>query len=122
MAIAIGNGALCAGWASTPAARMACCAGITQCPMHASDGHSSASPRTVTQDQADSCCAASERQQPQKPSGIASPIAISAAVLGVALVVPPVPPPLVLSDGWRTILPAFTPPAPRHLLLSVFLV
>jgi hypothetical protein len=98
---------------------MACCADAS-CPMH-KDSDSSGSARVVTQAQADSCCAASEREDSSQPSP-AFVAAISAAVLGTASVLPASVPALVLSDGWRTTVPIPTAPIPKHVLLSVFLV
>jgi hypothetical protein len=115
-----GNGVVCAGWAPTPEARMACCA-EEDCPMHEGRSDEFSSQHVVTQAQADACCAASERDQSDStnPTVLA---AISAAVLGAGVVLPASPPTLVLTDGWRT--GSFIPitPVPRHILLSVFLV
>lgn len=121
LALAAGNAVVCAGWAATPQARMACCSDGNSCPMHQSAGHGSGSRRVLTQAQADSCCASSERQQPDS-SGATAGNSISLAVLGPAIVVPVAPPALVLTDGWRTTTPPLSPPIPRHVLFSVFLV
>jgi hypothetical protein len=48
--------------------------------------------------------------------------AITAAVLGVGVILPANVPALVLSDAWRTSVPLPVAPVPRHVLLSVFLV
>jgi len=48
--------------------------------------------------------------------------AITAAVLGVGVVLPARVPALVLSDAWRTSAPIPIAPVPKHVLLSVFLV
>jgi hypothetical protein len=48
--------------------------------------------------------------------------AITAAVLGVGVVLPANVPALVLSDAWRTSAPLPIAPVPKHVLLSVFLV
>ena len=116
-----GPAAICAGWGATPEERMACCADGGQCPMHKRNSHDSASGRVLTQVEADACCAASERENssPPTPTFVA---AISAAVLGPGVVLPASVPALVLSDAWRTYSPIPTPPIPRHVLLSVFLV
>jgi hypothetical protein len=121
LALIAGNAAVCAGWAATPEARMACCAEGGECPMHKGGSHESGSQRVVNQAQADACCAASERDQSSSsnPTVVA---AISAAVLGAAVVLPASTPTLVLTDGWRTDAPVPIPPVPRHVLLSVFLV
>ena len=116
-----GNAAICAGWMPTPEARMACCADGGECPMHKGDSHRSGSERVLTQAQADSCCASSEGQNSNQsnPSFVT---AITAAVLGVGVVLPANVPALVLSDAWRTSAPIPIAPVPKHVLLSVFLV
>ena len=116
-----GNAAICAGWLPTPEARMACCADDAECPMHKGDSHRSGSARVLTQAQADSCCASAEGQNSNQsnPSFVT---AITAAVLGVGVVLPANVPALVLSDAWRTSAPIPIAPVPKHVLLSVFLV
>jgi hypothetical protein len=116
-----GNAAVCAGWLATPEARMACCAEGGDCPMHKGDSHHSGSGRVLTQAQADNCCTAAEGQHsnPSNPSFVS---AITAAVLGVGVVMPASVPALVLSDAWRTSAPIPIAPVPKHVLLSVFLV
>lgn len=116
-----GNAAICAGWMPTPEARMACCADGAECPMHKGDSHGSASDRVLTQAQADSCCASSERENSSQsnPTFVSG---ITAAVLGVGIVLPASVPALVLSDAWRTSAPIPIAPVPKHVLLSVFLV
>jgi hypothetical protein len=113
--------AICAGWLPTPEARMACCADGAECPMHKGDSHSSASQRVLTQAQADSCCAAAEGQNSNQsnPSFVT---VITAAVLGVGVILPANVPALVLSDAWRTSAPIPIAPVPKHVLLSVYLV
>jgi hypothetical protein len=100
---------------------MACCAEGRECPMHKGRSDESGSERVITQAQADACCAASERDQ-SSSSNPTAPTAISAAVLGVGVVVPVITPARVLTDGWRTDTPVPSPQVPRHVLLSVFLV
>jgi hypothetical protein len=121
LALVAGNAAICAGWMPTPEARMACCADGGECPMHKRDSHSSASERVLTQAQADSCCASSERENSSQsnPSFVT---AITAAVLGVGMVLPASIPALVLSDSWRTSAPMPSAAVPKHVLLSIFLV
>ena len=116
-----GDAAVCAGWLPTAEARMACCADGVECPMHKDDSHRSGSERVITQAQADSCCAAAEGQNSNQsnPSFVT---AITAAVLGVGVVLPANVPALVLSDAWRTSAPIPVAPVPKHVLLSVFLV
>ena len=120
-ALTAGNPAMCAGWLPTAEARMACCAEGGDCPMHKGDSHGSGSPRVLTQAQADRCCASAESQNSNQsnPSSFA---AITAAVLGVGVVLPSTVPGLVLSDAWRRSAPIPIAPVPRHVLLSVFLV
>ena len=118
--ISAGNAAVCAGWAPTSEARMACCAD-SDCPMHKGDSQSSGSARVISQAQADSCCASAEH----KNSNESSPTfvtAISSAILGTGIALPAIVPALVLSDGWRTVAPLPTAHVPKHVLLSVFLV
>jgi hypothetical protein len=116
-----GNTAVCAGWLATPEARMACCSEGGECPMHKGDSHRSGSARVLTQAQADSCCASSEGKKSNQfsPTFVA---AVTAAVLGVGVVLPANVPALVLSDAWRTSAPLPITPVPKHVLLSVFLV
>jgi len=115
-----GNAVVCAGWAPTPEARMACCSEST-CPMHKGDSQGSTSTRVVSQVQADSCCVSAEH----KNSSQSSPtfvVTISSAVLGTGITLPTPEPALVLSDGWRTVAPIPTTHVPKHVFLSVFLV
>lgn len=119
--VALGNAAICAGWAPTAEARMACCTGDHPCPMHQGRGDESSMTVTLTQAQADTCCASSEQKQSgQSNEAFAAPV--SSAVLGAGIVVPPTPPRLVLTDDWRTSIPSRSPPVPKHVLLSVFLI
>ena len=113
--------AVCAGWAATPEERMACCAEGLDCPMHQRHSDDSGSGNVLTQLEADSCCASSEREEssPSAPSFVA---ASSLAVLGPGVVLPASVPALVLSDRWRTAAPIPVAPVARHVLLSVFLV
>jgi hypothetical protein len=119
--VATGNATICEGWAATPEARMACCNDEQPCPMHAGQPKGSSATQTVTQAQADSCCASSEQAQAgQSNQVLAAPV--SRAVLGLGNVVPPAPPRLILTDAWRTGAPAPSSPVPKHVLLSVFLL
>ena len=121
LGLVAGNGAICAGWLPTSEARMACCADEADCPMHKGDSHRYGSQRVLTQAQADSCCASSERKNSNQ-SNPTFVTAITAAVLGVGVVLPADVPALVLSDAWRTSAPIPIAPVPKHVLLSVFLV
>jgi hypothetical protein len=116
-----GNAALCAGWSVTAEARMACCAEGGECPMHKGRSEETRSQHVLTQAQADACCAASEQDQ-SKSSNPTAVTAISPAVLGVGVVLPVITPSLMLTDGWRTVVPISTAHVPKHVLLSVFLV
>ena len=124
LTLAAGNAAVCAGWAATPEARMACCTDEESCPMHRDDdSRNSVSGRQLSQAQADTCCASSEREQSNtsnpNPTLLAS---ISNAVLGPVAVFAATVPALVVTDGWRTVVPLPQAAVPRHVLLSVFLV
>jgi len=120
LALAASNGAVCAGWAPTPEARMFCCTERGHCPMHKDAPHSGGT-RLVTQAEADSCCASSKSHD-ANPSTPMSIVVISGAVLGPGVVVPDIAPALVLSDAWRRAAPIALTPVPRQALLSVFLV
>ena len=115
-----GDLAGCAGWASTPEARMACCVGPDSCPMHRSGLSDSHGQRVVSQAEADRCCASSEGET----SGPSTPTfaVTSAAILGSVIILPAEPPPLVLTEAWRSLTPIPAGAVPRHVLLSVFLV
>jgi hypothetical protein len=121
VALMAGDAAICAGWMPTPEARMACCADGAECPMHKGDSHRSGPERVLTQAQADSCCASAEGQHSNQANP-AYVTAITAAVLGVGVVLPANVPALVLSDGWRTSTPIPIASVSRHVFLSVFLV
>jgi hypothetical protein len=121
LALGAGNAAVCAGWLPTPEARMACCTEGAPCPMHKGESSRSGSARVITQAQADSCCASSERDSSSQsnPTFVAS---ITQAVLGTGVILPAIVPARVLSDAWRAVAPLPTTPVPIHVLLSVFLV
>jgi hypothetical protein len=125
LALVAGNVAVCAGWAPSAEARMACCVDGGACPMHnlmhTGDAHTTGSNRVVTQAQADNCCASSEREH-SRQSSPAFVAAVSIAVLGPGVVMPASIPALVVSDGWRPAAPTPAGPIPRHVLFSVFLV
>jgi hypothetical protein len=111
--------ALCAGWASTPEARMDCCADEGSCPMHSSDETSGAT-RGVSQADADRCCASSEPKDavPSAWSFVSAPApAMLPALAALALSVPAGTP-----GAWRPTPPAPVTHVPKHLLLSVLLV
>jgi hypothetical protein len=120
LALVAGNAAVCAGWLPTPEARMACCSEGGPCPMHKGESSSSGSARVVTQAQADSCCASSERDSSNQsnPAFVAS---ITQAVLGTGVIIPAIVPARLL-EAWRAAAPPPTTPVPKYILLSVFLV
>ena len=121
LALLAGHAAVCAGWALTPEARLACCSEGDACPMHNGESDGAGSGRVITQVQADSCCAASERESSSQtsPTFVA---AIISADFGPVVVLPASIRALVLSDGWRTTVPIPAAAIPKHVLLSVFLV
>jgi hypothetical protein len=121
LALSAGNLSLCAGWMPTPEARMACCSDGHGCPMHKSQSSDAGSQRTLTQAEADSCCASSEGDDSGQSVPTLAPL-ISPAVLGVAIVLPQHVPHLVLSERWRIAVPIPATHIPTHVLLSVFLV
>jgi len=99
---------------------MACCDDETTCPMHKSDSHGSQSAHHVTQTQADSCCAGSQRND----SGTSRiTFVLSGTVALVVATVPAVVPPIVPAlQDWRARVPPRVAAVPKHLLLSVILV
>lgn len=104
----------CAGWQSSPAARMACCESGS-CPMHRDDTGSA----SITQAQADSCCAVSERQDGnQAPSSVSTPtlVVLTGPVAVIALARDS------LSDFWQPESSHRPSSTPKHLLDSVLLV
>ena len=120
LTLCVGNLAVCAGWRTTPEARMACCQDETTCPMHKSESHGSASKHHISQAQADTCCAGSERND----SATTRTAPVSSAIVALALATVPltVPTALPALQGWRALVPLRVSPVPKHLLLSVFLV
>jgi len=118
LALSVGNLAVCAGWQATPEARMVCCQHESTCPMHKSD--SAGVKHSVTQAQADDCCASSERG---RSATTHSTFTLSAVVTFTAAVLPVAAgsntPAL---QAWRAFVPLPLPPIPKHLLLSVLLV
>jgi hypothetical protein len=118
-AFVAGNLAVCAGWETTPEARMACCANARTCPMHKSDSQH-ATTRAVSQREADRCCAASERGGSTPTSSSFAP---SMTVTLVASPLPPIVPiPPLHVASWRALVPLHVSTVPTHLLLSVLLV
>jgi hypothetical protein len=113
-----GHLAECRGWLATPEARMACCENEQQCPMHKSGAHRDR--RTVTQAEADRCCAANSQTDHSVPSATqsapADSIASTPAIIAVA--------PLTVVGRAVRIETDLRPPTgrSRHVLLSVFLI
>ena len=109
--------AQCAGWQSTPEARMECCQDGA-CPMHR---HESGASRTqITQATADDCCAQSPQRE-SSPSRLAFAATITLAVLqSLPSVILSPPPTTLITAPWETPSPAAR--VPKHLLLSVLLV
>jgi len=120
LTLCAGNAAVCAGWQSSPEARMACCMNGTTCPMHKSKPHDPTSTRTISQAQADNCCAAtSARTQ----SSVATPTYVLSNATALPAVTPVVVAvPVLALQEWRALVPLPVSPVPKHLLLSVLLV
>jgi len=99
---------------------MACCEDEQSCPMHRGHPDASGLQPTLTQAQADSCCAASEQEQSGRSQQISAPSITGLS--GPGVMVPPAPPRLVLTDAWRAAVPDSSPPLRKHILLAVFLI
>ncbi len=117
-----GAGAIpCAGWETTAQARHDCCVD-GQCPDEVSNatGHSGDHAGTMTQAEADRCCATSEQKHQQRASQFAvssfalSPPAEAAIFDSITLLLP--------LEIVRDLAPAPSPPTRLHVLFSVFLV
>ena len=120
LTLAAAGWAECAGWQASPEARMTCCSGSGDCPMHGSAEPGAGSQRVVTQAQADSCCAASDADD-STPSAVVFALTLSAALLpGTLTTLAPITAPAF--DGWRTHVPLPAGQVPKHVLLSVFLI
>lgn len=118
--LAAGGFGVCAGWAATPEARMACCADGGACPMHTSPDRGASATGVVSQAEADSCCAASERDDSTpSTSGFVPLVSLGPVVSPVPVVVPETN---ALFDAWRAPVPLSGSHVPTHLLLSVFLI
>jgi len=120
LTLCVGNLAVCAGWQATPEARMACCRNEAACPMHKSESQNSGMRHTVSQAQADSCCAGSQRTH----STTTNSTFVLSGVVALALATVPVvtSPNVPALQDWRALVPLPVSPVPKHLLLSVFLV
>jgi len=121
LALAAAGWAECAGWQATPEARMACCSGSGDCPMHGSTEPGSGSEKVLTQAQADSCCAASATDDATPSTGAFS-LSLSAALVTSTLsIMAPITAPSAPFDAWRH-MPLPLGQVPKHVLLSVFLI
>lgn len=120
LTLGVGNVAVCAGWQATPEARMACCQDDATCPMDKSDSDAPGVRHSVTQTQADDCCAGSERSQSSTTNSTFVLSAASASTPAIAPVVAPSNVPAL--QGWRAFVPLPVAHVPKHLLLSVLLV
>ena len=122
LTLCVGNLAVCAGWQETPEARMACCQDESTCPMHKSDKDGHRAHHELTQVQADTCCAGSERNDSAttRTAPFASVNMVALAPVTVASVVSVAALPAL--EQWRALVPLRASPVPKHLLLSVFLV
>jgi hypothetical protein len=120
LVLASGSPAVCAGWLPTPEARKACCTGDGHCPMHHSASERPGVKRVVTQAEADTCCASSERDESAPSSApLALSIVLALAPGPVLFSVPEAGPAI---GAWRTLVPLPAAHVPKHVLLSVFLV
>jgi hypothetical protein len=116
----VADAPLCAGWNSTPEARMDCCQAESDCPMHSDQTLPGAHSTAVSQAQADACCATSEQGSSSSTSRvntIQQPALLVSIAGGPAVVPLPAPP-----GGSRQPLATNSPPIARHLLLSVLIV
>jgi hypothetical protein len=92
----------------------------TTCPMHKSDHHEHSSTHSVSQTQADSCCAAGAQRRDSVSGGWTFTGSGLMALVPVAEFTIPVR--AFNSHGWRALVPLPVSSTPKHLLLSVFLV
>src|SRR5262245_48995333 len=99
---------------------MACCLSGASCPMHKSDSHDNSSKTSLSQAQADSCCAAAAQHRDSAAAG--SIFASSGVIALVPAVLFTAPPTVSLPQAWRTLVPLPVSSVPKHLLLSVLLV
>lgn len=120
LTLSVGNVALCAGWQATPEARMACCQNGQSCPMHKSASPGPRAKRTITQAQADNCCAATANHT--QSSDVAFTFALPGITALPATHDAVVSSPVLALQEWRAFVPLPVSPVPKHLLLSVLLV
>ncbi len=120
LTLSVGNISVCAGWQSTPEARMACCTNGTSCPMHNSEPRRCGSTHVISQAQADSCCAAASNRTQASTADAAFVLSNASALPASADAVVAVAVPAL--QQWRARVPLPVSPVPKHLLLSVLLV
>jgi hypothetical protein len=90
--------------------------------MHGSTEPGAGSEKAVTQAQADSCCAVSDPDD-STPSPIAFSLSLSAALVTSTLTpLATIAAPAASFEAWRTHVPLPVGKAPKHVLLSVFLI
>jgi hypothetical protein len=88
--------------------------------MHKSTSRGSSSKRSLTQVQADNCCAATSNHTQSSVAG--STFALSNGIALPAILGPVVLAPVLALQEWRALVPLPVSPVPKHLLLSVLLV
>ena len=115
-----GDVRLCAGWHSTPEARMDCCQDESDCPMHSDQTLPAAHSTAVSQAQADACCATSEQGSSRSTSQVTA-LQQPALLVSIAGAPTVVPMPAASGDS-RQPLASNSPPIARYLLLSVIIV
>jgi hypothetical protein len=115
------SAAPCAGWETNAQARRDCCVD-GKCPDEVSNAtaHSGSHPGTMTQAEADRCCASAEQKHQQSASQfVDSSFALSPPVeLAVVESIAPLFPARIGPD----LTPHPSPPTRLHVLFSVFLV
>lgn len=119
-AAVVGDLRLCAGWTSTPEARMDCCEDESDCPMHSGQTPPGGHRQAHSQAQADACCAISEQGSSSSTSQVTTvqqPAVLVSIAGGPAVVLVP-----AASSESRQPLATNSPPIARHLLLSVLIV
>ena len=112
----------CAGWLSSQSARMDCCADEQNCPMHRPGVRHATGNQSVSQDDADRCCAMSEQHQNgERVPSFAVAAEFTASDISIAAFALPQVRFLASRTAWapdRLI----TPPPDTHLLHAVFLI
>lgn len=88
--------------------------------MHKSASHDGRSKRSITQAEADNCCAAASNQTQSSVAG--STFALTNVTAWPAIMVSVVPAPVFALQSGRAFVPLFASPVPRHLVFSVLLV